>query len=189
MTPHTPAAAFPNLTARIARRSLAAVAVLGFLFLTDRPSTEAQFLSNRDLRQLGFAGIYRGIAEGNVTAWNEGAGFYDTRFVSRRSVERVPVRRRSVVNGPTGNNGFFLTFQTPRGNERRVRIRGFYSGFSFNPVYGEEMHGSGVKRIVLRRRGFGHPGFEMRVVDRLTERSSADGALFGRWRVNVHLDK
>lgn len=170
------------------RPLLAAAAVLGFLFVADLPTAESRTLSNRDLRLLGFAGTYHGFMEGTVTEWDDIDGFYFSTFLSVRRSERVPVRRRSVVEGPTSRNGFFLTYGRARGNDRRVVLRGRYSGFSHNPFYGEEMRGAGVKRLVLVRRGFTLPRYEMRVVDRLVERASYDGALFGKWRMRGTLD-
>lgn len=144
-------------------------------------------LTNRDLRYFGFSGSYRGFSRGDVASYNNYYGGYDVRYVDQRSSERIPTGARTIVTGPTGNNGFFLNHSAPRGNGRRMKIRSYYSGVSYNDNYGEYMVGSGTKTTTVVRRGYYR--YNMNVVDNLDERSEYDGRLFSYWRIRGNLGK
>lgn len=144
-------------------------------------------MTNRDLRYFGYTGIYRGFVSGDVATWNGFQGDYDFRYVDQRASELVPTGRRTIVTGPTGNNGFFLNHSAPRGNGRRMTIRSRYSGVSYNDIYGEYMVGSGTKTIRVVRRGYNR--YDMSVIDNLNERAEFDGQLFSFWRIRGNLDK
>ncbi len=144
-------------------------------------TAQAYRLTHRDLRYYGFSGIYRGHAEGITSIWN---GLdYDLYPVNEPSSETLPVASRRVVTGPSGDNGFLLIHRPVNGNFRRMTIRAYYSGTSFNPQFGENMVGSGSKLIRVVRRGFSRPSLEMSVSDSLDERSEFDGTLFTSWRL------
>jgi hypothetical protein len=159
---------------------LAAVVLLGSV-----DTSYGYRLTNRDMRYFGYSGIYRGFVQGEVGTRN-GGGF-DYRYVDQRSSERLPTGRREVVTGPTGNNGFFLNHSAPRGNGRRIKIRSYYSGVSYNDIYGEYMVGSGSKVVTVVRRGYRR--YDMSVIDSLNERAEFDGQLFSYWRIRGSLGK
>lgn len=144
-------------------------------------------LTNRDMRYFGFSGNYRGFVGGDLETWDGFRGDYDYRYVDQRSNERLPTGRRTIVTGPTGNNGFFLNHSAPRGNGRRIKIRSFYSGVAFNDIYGEYMVGSGSKIVTVVRRGYRR--YDMSVIDNLDERAEFDGDLFSYWRIRGDLGK
>jgi hypothetical protein len=159
---------------------LAAIVLLGSI-----DTSYAYRMTNRDLRYFGYSGTYRGFVRGEVGTRNGGA--FDYRYVDQRSSERVPTGRRSIVTAPTGNNGFFLNHNAPTGNGRRMKIRSFYSGVSYNGIYGEDMVGSGSKVVTVVRRGYNR--YDMSVVDNLNERAASDGRLFSYWRIRGNLGK
>lgn len=146
-------------------------------------------LTNRDLRYFGYTGTYRGPIRGEIGTSNDFYATYDYGYINERGRERLPTPRRTIVTGPTGNNGFFLNHSVARGNGRRMTIRSYYSGVSYNGVYGEDMVGSGNKTVKVVRRGYWRPRYKMKVVDNLTERASYDGELFSHWRVRGNLTK
>jgi hypothetical protein len=150
-------------------------------------TSQAYRLTNRDMRYFGYPGNYRGFVRGEVATWNGARGGYDVRYVNQRSSEQLPTGRRTIVTGPTGNNGFFLNHSAPRGNGRRIKIRSFYSGVSFNDIYGEYMVGSGSKIVTVTRRGYNR--YDMSVIDNLNERAEFDGQLFSYWRIGGNLGK
>jgi hypothetical protein len=133
-------------------------------------------LSSRDLRNLGYFGTYRGVLEGNVGTWNRFR--YDETFVRGPVVESIGMPSRTVVTGPGGRNGFFLTRVFASGNLRRATIRYTYSGTSFNPQYGETMYGSGQKTVQFVRRGYSRIRYEITTNDVFEERSIFDDSLF-----------
>jgi len=161
---------------------LAAVVLLGSVDIS-----YGYRLTNRDMRYFGYSGIYRGFVEGEVATWKGFRGDYDYRYVDQRSSEQLPTGRRTVVTGPTGNNGFFLNHSAPRGNGRRITIRSYYSGVSYNDIYREYMVGSGSKVVTVVRRG--HNRYDMSVIDNLNERAEVDGELFSYWRIQGSLGK
>lgn len=139
-------------------------------------------LSTRDLRTLGYFGTYRGFLEGNLGTWN--GVRYDESLVGGPAVEAIGVPSRTVVTGPSGRNGFFLTRVSANGNLRRATIRYTYSGTSFNPDYGETMYGSGQKTVRLVRRGYSRIRYEITTNDVFEERSAFDDSLFTFWRLS-----
>ena len=142
--------------------------------------SHAYRLTARDLRYYGYVGRYSGVVESTTGLWN---GFnYDEFYSRRRAIDTVAAAPRTIVTGPSGRNGFFLTRVSARGNLRRATIRYVYSGVSFNPDYGEDMYGSGQKIVRLVRRGFARPRLEMTTSDVLQERSVFDDSLFTFWR-------
>jgi hypothetical protein len=162
--------------------TLAAVVLLG--------SVDTSFgyrLTNRDMRYFGYSGNYSGFVRGEVATWNGFRRHYDYRYVDQRSSEQLPTGRRTVVTGPTGNNGFFLNHSAPRGNGRRITIRSYYSGVSYNDIYGEYMVGSGSKVVTVVRRGSNR--YDMSVIDNLNERAEVDGEIFSYWRIRGNLGK
>jgi hypothetical protein len=161
---------------------LAAVVLLGSVDIS-----YGYRLTNRDMRYFGYSGIYRGFVEGEVATKKGFRGDYDYRYVDQRSSEQLPTGRRTVVTGPTGNNGFFLNHSAPRGNGRRITIRSYYSGVSYNDIYGEYMVGSGSKVVTVVRRGYNR--YDMSVIDNLNERAEFDGQLFSYWRIQGSLGK
>jgi hypothetical protein len=152
------------------------------LALTGIPVAESQAyrLTNRDLRYYGYVGRYSGVIESTAGFWN---GFdYDEVYRRRRDNSTIAAAPRTIVTGPSGRNGFFLTRVSARGNLRRATIRYVYSGVSYNPDYGEDMYGTGQKIVRLARRGFARPRLDMTTSDVLQERSVFDDALFTYWR-------
>ena len=183
---------FPNsLTTRGFRKPSSALWISGGLALTvllgSVDTSYGYRLTNRDLRYFGYSGNYRGFVRGDVETRNAFGGGYDYRYVDQRSNERLPTGRRTIVTGPTGNNGFFLNHSAPRGNGRRIKIRSFYSGVAFNDIYGEYMVGSGSKIVTVVRRGYRR--YDMSVIDNLNERAEFDGDLFSYWRIRGNLGK
>lgn len=158
-----------------------------FAFVAFLPLAEAAPLSKGDLRRLGYSGIYRGDAQGNISIKN-GSNF-DNYRVDQRDTEQLPPRNRSVVTGPSGRNGFFLNLQKVTGNERRVTVRLYYSGVSRNPDYDEDTAGSGVKILKIQRRGDSRPQFEMKLTDNLDERAVNGGEYLTSWRIRGILFK
>lgn len=162
--------------------ALAAVVLLGSV-----DTSYGYRLTNRDMRYFGYSGNYRGFVRGDVATWNGFRGAYDYRYVDQRSSEQLPTGRRTIVTGPTGNNGFFLNHSAPRGNGRRIKIRSYYSGVSYNDIYGEHMVGSGSKVVTVVRRGYNR--YDMSVIDNLNERAEFDGQLFSFWRIRGNFGK
>jgi len=183
---------FPNsLTTRGFRKPSSALWISGGLALTvllgSVDTSYGYRLTNRDLRYFGYSGNYRGFVRGDVATWNGIRAGYDYRYVDQRSSELIPTGRRTVVTGPTGNNGFFLNHNAPTGNGRRIKIRSYYSGVAYNDIYREYMVGSGSKTVTVVRRGYNR--YEMSVIDNLDERSEFDGQLFSYWRISGNLGK
>lgn len=143
-------------------------------------------LGKSDLRKLGFAGRYRGLMTGNIQKWN---GVNYTLFpVNQVRIQSFPPRS-GIIAGPSGSNGFFLTYGKPSGNERRVKMRGSYNGTSFNTEYGLAMVGSGFKSITIRKKGKSNPRYAMTILDALNENAQVGGALYTGWRVKGNMTK
>ncbi len=157
----------------------------------------ARRLSSKDLRKLGFAGIYRGTVSGRVTYRLNNLpplGLDQSRIVNTNLVERIPIRRTFRVPGPLGLIGvgqstFTLTHFPAQGNDRRVTIRGTYSGSSTNTLYPTRiMIGSGNKRISIAKRGRKNPRFIMTHATFLHERRD-DGVSYSIWQGRGRLEK
>ncbi len=178
-----------NSSLFITSRLLLALGLFSFLiFIEGRvSSSQAATLSNRDLREFGFKGIYRGFATGRISVW-EGEK-YEHFDVDDNATIKLPVRSRVLVVGPTSGNRFYLDQRPATGNSRRIKIRGAYSGISYNPKYGENMIARGSKVINVVKLGNGRPAFRMTVNDNITERSVRDGAIFGKWSIYGELYK
>lgn len=162
------------------------LSTLVFVFLAE--SVSAARLTNRDLRRFGFSGRYLGDVEGFVKTRDDNE--FIQRRVSQQARETLPVRRQTVVTGPTRRNGFFLTLNRITGNQRRINVRMHYSGRSYNPVYEEEMVGGGTK--ILRVRKFATtsgPEYEMNLTDRFNERAMDGGGFYSTWNIRGRLFK
>jgi len=150
-------------------------------------SAQAARLSKADLRRFGFAGVYRGDVQGFVKTKDDDE--FITRMVSQTGREILPVRNRSSVTAPTRRNGFFLTLRDITGNSRRITVRMFYSGKSYNPLYEEEMVGSGTKTLKVVKINSSRPQFEMSLTDKLSERAVDGGAFYSSWNITGRLFK
>ena len=164
--------------------------LLATLFVLFSPSfrpAEAAPLNSNDLRRLGFTGNYRGDVRGDL-AVKDGSNF-DTFFVNQSGREQLPPRNRSVVTGTSGHNGYFLNLQRITGNARRVTIRYYYSGRSYNPDHSEDTIGTGTKVLKVLKRGTSRPQFEMKLTDKLNERAADDGEYLAYWNIRGLLFK
>lgn len=148
------------------------LALAGVFFLPEDAS--GRTFSNRDLRVLGFTGRYKGTAKGTQTEWN--GNEYVSQTISARAVQLIPERGRRV-RGPDGNR-FSLSFRRARGTFRRVKIRGTYTGVSYNPFWDINMVGSGSYVVTLVRRG---RRVKASIVDRFRERDQINGDLYNFW--------
>jgi len=191
MIKHLPSLFRSSLRARGLRKSSSALWICGGLavsvLLGSVDTSYGYRLTNRDLRYFGYSGNYRGFVRGDVATWNGFRDGYDYRYVDQGSSEQIPTGRRTIVTGPTGNNGFFLNHNAPTGNGRRMKIRSYYSGVAYNDIYGEYMVGSGSKTVTVVRRGYRR--YDMSVIDNLDERAEFDGQLFSYWRITGNLGK
>lgn len=147
----------------------------------------ARRLSNADLRRYGFSGVYRGDVRGFIRIRDDEE--FDTVLVSQRAREILPVRNREIITGPGGRNGFHLVKRSVSGNQRRVVIRLYYSGRSYNPDYDRTMVGSGTKILTVRKFGGAVPQFEMSLIDRLQERGIDGTGIYTVWDVRGRLGK
>jgi len=150
-------------------------------------SAFARRLSNADVRRFGFSGVYRGEAQGFIKTKDDDK--FDTRLVTQGTREILPVRNRSIVTGPSGRNGFFLTLGNISGNERRITVRMYYSGRSYNPAYEEDMIGTGTKILTIQKFNGSRPQYEMSLIDRLQERAVNGGSIFTTWDIQGRLFK
>lgn len=147
------------------------------IFLLPEPSY-ARVYSTRDLKKEGFAGRYKGTARGTLTEYN--GTVYIPQAATAPVVQRVPARNRNVA-GPDGNL-FRLTFSRARGSSRRVKIRGTYSGVSFNPFWGFNTVGRGSYIVTLVKRGSGRSAkVKATVVDRFSESGQVSGFRYNFW--------
>lgn len=141
-------------------------------------SSDARVYSTRDLKKEGFTGRYKGTARGTLSEWN--GSIYLSRAATAPVVQRVPTRNRSVA-GPDGNR-FRLTFRRASGSSRRVKIRGTYSGVSFNPFWGFSTVGRGSYIVTLVKRGRGRStNVKATVVDRFSESGQVSGFRYNYW--------
>lgn len=150
-------------------------------------SALAKVLTNSDLRRFGFSGRYVGDADGFIKERDDDEFDYDR--INQRVRERLPVRRRSIVTGPSGRNGFYLVRKKVTGNDRRITVRMYYSGRSYNPDYKKEMIGSGSKVLKVRKFRGSRDQFEMKLKDRLSERGVNNGKYYTQWNVSGLLFK
>lgn len=167
-------------------RLLPVLAVLT-LTISFTDTADAARLTNSDLRRFGFAGVYRGDVQGFVKTKDDDE-FVST-LVSQSARETLPVRNRAIVTGPTRRNGFFLILRDISGNDRRITVRMYYSGKSYNPVYGEEMAGTGTKVLKVVKVNSSRPQYEMSLSDKLSERAVNGGAFYSSWNINGRLFK
>lgn len=144
-------------------------------------------LTKGDLRRFGFAGIYRGEVRGFVRTRDDNR-FVDT-LVNQTGSETLPARDRDIVTGPTRRNGFFLVVRDITGNDRRITVRMYYSGKSYNPVYGEEMAGSGTKTLNVLKINASRPQYEMSMSDKFSERAVNGGSFYSSWNITGRLFK
>lgn len=152
------------------------LALVGIFFLPE-PSY-ARVYSTRDLKKEGFTGRYRGTARGTLTEYN--GTIYIPQAATAPVVQRVPARNRNVA-GPDGNR-FRLTFSRATGSSRRVKIRGTYSGVSFNPFWGFSTVGRGSYIVTLVKRGRGRStNVKATVVDRFSESGQVSGFRYNYW--------
>jgi hypothetical protein len=150
-------------------------------------SAHAGRLTKGDLRRFGFAGVYRGDVQGFVKTKDDDK-FVNT-LVSQTASETLPARDRAIVTGPTRRNGFFLIVRDITGNDRRITVRMYYSGKSYNPIYDEEMVGSGTKTLSVVKINSSRPQFEMSLSDKLSERAVNGGAFYSSWNITGRLFK
>jgi hypothetical protein len=165
--------------------SLSAILLLSALAVE---TASAARLTNAQIRRLGFAGVYDGEVQGNYQVRDKDNKMVQ-RLVSERAREILPVRQRSVVTGPSGRNGFFLVLRSVSGNARRITVRQFYSGKSYNPVQRLEMVGNGTRTLKVVKFGRANPQYEMSLRDRFNERSVEGGHYYGTWDVSGRLFK
>lgn len=176
-----------NPTPFIMIRRLLPFLVIITLVTVFSESAHAWRLSNSELRRFGFAGTYRGVVEGDVLT-RDGDRFLNT-VVSQSAREVLPVPNRDIVTGPTRRNGFFLVLRDINGNKRRLTVRMYYSGKSYNPIYKEEMAGSGFKTLRVTRISASRPRFEMLLTDEFSERAVNGGAYYSTWDITGRLYK
>jgi hypothetical protein len=127
------------------------------------------------------------VVEGDVLT-RDGDRFLNT-VVSQSAREVLPVPNRDIVTGPTRRNGFFLVLRDINGNKRRLTVRMYYSGKSYNPIYKEEMAGSGFKTLRVTRISASRPRFEMLLTDEFSERAVNGGAYYSTWDITGRLYK
>lgn len=144
-------------------------------------------LTKSDLRRFGFAGVYRGEVKGYVKTKEDNK--FVTTLVNQTASESLPARDRDIVTGPTRRNGFFLIVRDITGNDRRITVRMVYSGKSYNPVYEEEMAGSGTKTLTVLKINSSRPQYEMSLSDKLSERAVNGGAYYSSWNITGRLFK
>ncbi len=147
--------------------------------------SEARLLSRSELRELGYIGVYRGTASGGKAAWN--GGTYVPAIINDNIFERIPAAKRAAVPGPTNFNLFLVNHFPASGGERFIKIRGTYSGVSFNSFYGVNTVGSGAKSILVRRRGERRPTFSMKTTYRFNENAQVGGFLLSYLRARGKL--
>jgi len=130
------------------------ILAIAFTVVVPVPNAEGRTVSRKVYRK--FAGVYRGIIRG-FTVENNGTFDEASPF---RSFGGVVISRRTG-----GSNRKSFTSVTdrvhniygtrPKGNSRRIRVKGVYRGTFYNPETDEIERISGTRRATLRKKGRG----------------------------------
>lgn len=150
----------------IMTRTLSLIVVLAICAGCFIPEAQAR-LRKKDLRK--FYGVYTGSVSGVYAV--SSTGVFSPQDVSYDIEIRVSGRRRIVAFSGT-NRAHTLKFRKPKGNKRRVIMRGKYSGSFTNPHSGVVEQVQGFRRYAIRRTGRGsNRKFTMVAKDEMLEGS------------------
>ncbi len=140
---------------------------LFFVILCSVGSIEAQTLTKKQTKK--YKGEYLGIVSG--IAGSTSAGTVPVRFESRvtftgESREFLSPQISNLYSSPVHR----IVYRKPIGNDRRIKITGYYVGTAINPSTGLPEPVSGIRKMVITDRGKDkNVRFIMRFTDTLRE--------------------
>ena len=132
-------------------KKLPFLAVILAVFSALAPQVEAGTISRKDFRK--FTGFYYGSLFGTYGEADDSGDFEFEPYGFDAEI-RISNRRVDRVLSPTGRF-HTLSYAEPRGNSRRVKIRGVFVGTFFNPITGYDEPVLGGRNITIKDKGRG----------------------------------